>query len=176
VVVLVKDSGTGAALFRGWVPTKIIDARRQTSDSFKYAEQKGGWAKDRSTWHVWPVEMSMKAAIHYAVSRGWAVIDDTEAVRALSVDGSADIVDSTAEVVATDRPRGKSALGLAGPRVAPETHRIEAPQDVPDELLDAQEQPEPELAQEPEEAPAATAPARRRSPLPTNGASRALPL
>jgi hypothetical protein len=35
----------------------------------------------------------MKTAMHYAISRGWCVIDDTEAVRALSADVADDVID-----------------------------------------------------------------------------------
>lgn len=92
VMVVIKNSESGQTIYSGWVPKKILEARRAESDSYNYAEKsKQDWAIDNSTWHKWPVEMSMKASMHYAVSRGWCVIDDTEAVRALSVDQESDL-------------------------------------------------------------------------------------
>ena len=87
IVVLIKDIATGVKLFAGWVPKKVVFQRRDGSDSYKFAEsEKGGWAKDSDPWHKWPIEMAMKTAMHYAVARGWCVIDDTSATRALSMD------------------------------------------------------------------------------------------
>jgi len=127
IVVSVKEQGV--RLFTGWVPLKVIAQRREGSDSYRYAERKGGWAKDRSTWHVWPVEMSMKTALHYAVSRGWAVVDDTEAVRALSMDSRADIIDTSATPVKIPTT-GAAALGIVDePAALPE------PQDDPDDEI-----------------------------------------
>lgn len=92
VMVVIKNGENGQTIYSGWVPKKILEARRAESDSYNYAEKsKQDWAIDNSTWHKWPVEMSMKASMHYAVSRGWCVIDDTEAVRALSVDQESDL-------------------------------------------------------------------------------------
>jgi len=92
VVLVVKDTSTGQVATSKFVAKKIIEARRQQSDAYRYAEQTNEqWAKDASPWHVWPVEQSMKTAMHYAVGRGWCVIDDTEAVRALSTDVDSDL-------------------------------------------------------------------------------------
>lgn len=93
VVIVVKTS-TGQVLFRGWVAKRLVQIRRDGSDSYQYAV-KNEWARRTDPWHVWPVEMAMKTAMHYAISRGWAVIDDTEAVRALSIDGGGDAIDIT---------------------------------------------------------------------------------
>jgi recombinational DNA repair protein RecT len=82
VVVIVKDIKTGMVLTRGWVPMKLIEARKKLSLSA---------GSDYGPWNVWPVEMAMKTAMHYAVSRGWCVIDDNEAVRALSMDTESDV-------------------------------------------------------------------------------------
>lgn len=112
IVVLVKDARTGVPLFRGWVARKIIEARRAASDGYRFAEG-ADWAKRTDPWHAWPVEMSCKAALHYAVSRGWAVIDDTEAVRALSIDVQGDVVQPAPEI--SERPTGHAALGLPAP-------------------------------------------------------------
>jgi recombinational DNA repair protein RecT len=82
VIIIVKRLDTGKVIYSGWVPKKIIDARRAVSRSA---------GSEYSPWTTWPVEMAMKAAMHYAVTRGWCVIDDTEAVRALSVDTDSDL-------------------------------------------------------------------------------------
>ena len=92
-MVVERRSDNGALVCNGWVAKKVIDARRDTSDSFIYAEKPGNeWAKDSSPWHAWYVEQAMKTAMHYAINRGWCIIDDTEAVRALSTDAEADYV------------------------------------------------------------------------------------
>jgi len=89
VVVLTKSTETGVILSRGFVAKSIINIRRLQSDSYRYAE-KNAWAKESSPWHKWYVEMAIKSAMHYAIGRGWCVIDDTEAVRALSADVEGD--------------------------------------------------------------------------------------
>jgi hypothetical protein len=95
VIVLVKRLDTGALVCSGWVPKKLIHERRDGSDSFKYAEKPGNdWAKNSSPWHAWYTPQAMKTAMHYAIGRGWCVIDDTEAQRALSADIQGDIVDA----------------------------------------------------------------------------------
>ena len=91
VIVLVRSLSNGAVVSSGWVAKSVINERRSVSDSWKYAENTGkDWAKESSTWHQWYVEMAMKASMHYAIARGWCVIDDTEAVRALTVDAESD--------------------------------------------------------------------------------------
>lgn len=96
VLVLVKTM-TGDVLSRAFVAKRIINIRRLQSDSYRYAEQpKNAWAKESSPWHKWYVEMAMKTAMHYSINRGWCVIDDTEAVRALSVDAEGDFTEPTA--------------------------------------------------------------------------------
>ena len=91
-IVIVKAADTGAILFRGWTPLRVIGARRDK-------------AMTQKVWNEWPVEMAMKTAIHYAISRGWAVVDDTEAVRALSMDAASTTrIDVTPEAV----PQGVS--------------------------------------------------------------------
>ena len=84
VVVIVKQLETGLATATGWVPKKLIDQRKAVSRSA---------SSKYSPWSGWYVEMAMKTAMHYAVSRGWCVIDDTEAVRALATDQAADVVE-----------------------------------------------------------------------------------
>lgn len=103
VIVQVKRLDGGGLVCSGWVPKKVILERRKMSDGFNYAERPGNeYAKDTDPWHRWYVEQAMKTALHYAIGRGWCVIDDTEAVRALSHDAESDIIDG--EVV---RPQGK---------------------------------------------------------------------
>lgn len=89
VAVSVKELATGIITFSGFVAKSVIEKRRAMSDSWKYDEQKG---YSYSPWSNWPIEQAMKTAMHYAASRGWCVIDDTEAVRALSVDTSSDLI------------------------------------------------------------------------------------
>lgn len=105
VVVVIRDLATGHKLYAGWVPKKLILERRECSDAFKYAESdKGEWAKDSDPWHKWPVEMAMKTAMHYAVGRGWCVIDDTSATRALSMDVESDrVIEGSAVPVVTGK-------------------------------------------------------------------------
>lgn len=91
VIVVVRKLDSGKVLCTGWVSKKVINARRDTSDSYIYAEKPGNeWAKESSPWHVWPVEQAMKTALHYSINRGWCIVDDTEAVRALKADQEAD--------------------------------------------------------------------------------------
>jgi recombinational DNA repair protein RecT len=113
VLVIVKEGGQ--TVFRGWVAKALIERRRAQSDSWRFAESGEDWKKKQSTWHQWPVEMAMKAALHYAVSRGWAVIDDTEALRALSADSQADVIDADYREIPVERTRGRAALGLPAP-------------------------------------------------------------
>ncbi|GIW81470.1 MAG: hypothetical protein KatS3mg105_3277 [Gemmatales bacterium] len=77
VVVICKDLRTNNVIHRGWVPKKLIEQRRKHSLADK---------SDFSPWQNWPVEMAIKTAMHYAVSRGWCVIDDTEAAQALALE------------------------------------------------------------------------------------------
>jgi recombinational DNA repair protein RecT len=124
IVLIVKDLNSGNVAASKFVAKKVIDARREQSDSWRYAEKSGEqWAKDSSPWHKWPVEQAMKTAMHYAVSRGWCVIDDTEAVRALSTDAESDL----REVPAVDVSAMLEAAG------GPETIFEEA-QDTTDKL------------------------------------------
>jgi recombinational DNA repair protein RecT len=110
VQVLVRDIETGHVLASEFLAKKIIDKRRSVSDSYQFAEKpRNEWAKESSPWHVWYVEMAMKTAMHYAISRGWCVVDDTEAVRALSIDASEDVV-RTIEGSAIPAAKGLAAL------------------------------------------------------------------
>jgi hypothetical protein len=106
VVVLVKRLDTGTLVYAGWVPKKLIHERRDVSDSYKYAESpKGDWSKGSSPWHAWYTPQAMKTAMHYAIARGWCVIDDTDAQRALSADVESDITD------VESRPLNRVTLG-----------------------------------------------------------------
>ncbi len=105
VMVLVRSIETGVVLSRGFVAKTIINTRREQSDSYLYAER-NDWAKESSPWHKWYTEMAIKTAMHYAIGRGWCVIDDTEAIRALSVDAEGDYK----QVQVTLEERSKSDL------------------------------------------------------------------
>ena len=94
VIIQVKRFESSSLLATGWVAKKLILARRDGSDSFSFAEKPGNeYAKDSDPWHKWFAEMAMKTAMHYAIGRGWCVIDDTESVKALSLDVSTDVID-----------------------------------------------------------------------------------
>jgi recombinational DNA repair protein RecT len=87
VIVLVREINSGATIVRGWVPASLINVRRDSSDAYTFACKKGNeWAKETDPWHQWYVEMAIKTAMHYAIGRGWCVIDDSAAVRAMSID------------------------------------------------------------------------------------------
>jgi recombinational DNA repair protein RecT len=86
VIVLVKDRQTGRVLFTGYVAKKLINARRAVSQDWKYSG-------DKSIWATWYVEQAMKTACHYAMGRGWVVVDDTSVQRALSADVTADVAE-----------------------------------------------------------------------------------
>lgn len=108
VQVIVKDIATGVAIASGWVSKSMIDARRDVSDSYAYAEKPGNeFAKESSPWHKWYVEQAMKTAMHYAINRGWCVIDDTAAIQALRTDQENEyqVIDSTARVVTKRLPK-----------------------------------------------------------------------
>lgn len=76
------DRNRVEALF---VPVAVIEERRAASDTYSTSESKfqewrknggNGRAPTLSVWHQWPIEMAMKAAIRYAVSRGLVPLDD----------------------------------------------------------------------------------------------------
>ena len=103
VIVVVRRLDTGVVVCTGWVPKRTINIRRDGSDAYKYAEsEKGKWSRDSDPWHKWYVEQAMKTALHYAINRGWCVIDDTEAVRALKADQEADHDYQTLDVLPQD--------------------------------------------------------------------------
>jgi len=107
ILLVVKQLKDGLSIFRGWVPKKILTSRRDMSDAYNYAV-KNQHAQKSDPWHKWPVEMAQKTSMHYAVSRGWCVIDDTEAVRALAIDQDSDTVIDQVK----DRPAPKSIKQL----------------------------------------------------------------
>lgn len=98
VMVMVKETRTGVVLFSGWMPRKMIEQRRSMSRSYNANNN------NSSPWVTWPVEMAMKTSMHYAISRGWCVIDDTNATRALSADTVADLKEQ-------DAPTGPANIG-----------------------------------------------------------------
>lgn len=102
VIVLTRLASTGAILSRGFVAKSVINERRAMSDSYKYAI-KNEWARASDPWHKWYVEMAIKTAMHYAVGRGWCVIDDTESARALQADVEGDF--SPVQISIDDRSK-----------------------------------------------------------------------
>jgi hypothetical protein len=95
IVLIVKNLKTGIVIHSGFVAKKLILDRRETSDGWKYAEKPGKeYAKESDPWHRWPVEQAQKTAMHYAVGRGWCVIDDTESSLAISQDSKSDVIDA----------------------------------------------------------------------------------
>lgn len=104
VLIVVKNVSTGMVICRRFVAKAIIHARRNQSDAYQYAV-KNAWAKESDPWHKWPVEQCMKTAMHYAINRGWCVIDDTAASRALSADAEYDMPAA--------RPEPKTITGIA---------------------------------------------------------------
>lgn len=143
--LVVRRLDDGIVLCRAWLPRAAILQRRAK-------------ARDKGIWDEWPLEQAWKTTIKWGAARGLIPMDSPEMRAALAADARGDIEQS--EPAPVVRPRGMAALGLSGPEPVPESRRIEAPQDMPDELLDAQEQPEPELAQEPK-----TTPRSRQAPL-----------
>jgi recombinational DNA repair protein RecT len=98
VLLVVKNLTSGQVIHSGFVAKKLILERRETSEGWKYAEKPGKeYAKETDPWHKWPVEQAQKTAMHYAVGRGWCVIDDTESSIALSQDTRSDVVDAKFE-------------------------------------------------------------------------------
>ena len=113
VVVVVKELSTNQVTFSGWVPKKLIEKRRDMSDAWKYDKSKG---TAYSPWSNWPIEQAQKTAMKYCCGRGWCVIDDTESVRALSVDGDSDVIEGSATVV-NQQSRGIESLSEKLPSV-----------------------------------------------------------
>lgn len=150
VIVLIRETSNGSTICRGWVPVSVINARRETSDSYKFA-------KNCSPWQQWYIEMALKTAMHYAVSRGWCVIDDAAAVRAISIDQSQDYAQIAPPV--TRSIEGNRSDDLAQ-RLA-ERHEQELSDDLERIPPDAGEEPHeaPEnLGEESQEPPEATEP------------------
>lgn len=84
-LIAVREISTGTTTCCGWVAKSVVDVRRDGSDAYRYAER-NDWAQASDPWHKWYVEMAMKTAMHYAISRGWCTIDDAAATRALSAE------------------------------------------------------------------------------------------
>lgn len=131
VVIAVKEIDSGHVTFCGFVPKSIIEKRRAMSDSWKYDVQKG---YSYSPWTNWPIEQAMKTAMHYAASRGWCVIDDTAAVKALSLDSVADVIDqSPPSVLIEAYPAGSKADRVAAQLAGDDDEQTDAsePPEVP---------------------------------------------
>jgi recombinational DNA repair protein RecT len=86
VAVIVRELESGVVTCTQWVPKKLIEQRRAMSRSWS------GNGRKYSPWENWPVEMAMKTAMHYAISRGWCVIDDADSTKAIATDTSNDVV------------------------------------------------------------------------------------
>ena len=110
VMVLVRELSTGAVIAQGWVPKKVIEQRKAMSRSAR---------SDYSPWAKWYVEMAMKTAMHYAISRGWCVVDDTEAVRALKSESEQDLLEG-GPVIDEKPARGIAGLKASLPPRQPE--------------------------------------------------------
>lgn len=132
VAVIVKELATGRVTFTGFVPKAVIEPRRAMSDSWKNER-----ARSYSPWTNWPVEMMMKTAIHYAVGRGWCVIDDTAATRALAVDQQSDFNPAGGEPIdAVVRPSSIAAITQRDPDPEVQPEAEQAGDSVADILLD----------------------------------------
>ena len=132
VQILVKELGSGRVTFSGFVPRAVIEPRRAMSDSWSNER-----ARPYSPWTKWPVEMAMKTAMHYAVGRGWCVIDDTAANRALTADQESDLRRDSIDTVA--RPASIAAITEKPPvEVVPEETdtKSEPPADTPASVAD----------------------------------------
>ncbi len=107
VIVVIRELSSGNTIFRGFVPVSLINKRRDTSDSYKFA-LRTEWARATDPWHVWYVEMAMKTAMHYAIGRGWCVIDDNAASKAMSVEQAQDVSVVRPAVIEVDASESKS--------------------------------------------------------------------
>jgi hypothetical protein len=129
VVVAVHNLTTGTAIHSGWVPKIIIDQRRRCS-AFT--------SREDSPWSLWPIEMSMKTAAHYAIGRGWCVIDDSALVKALEVEASIEASLQQEQQEAgrlTEQPAGRRSQS---DRLA---DLLSEPDDAPEEPEDEQSAP-----------------------------------
>lgn len=140
IMVIVRELTNGQTICKQWVPKKIIDQRRAVSRAG--TSEYGPWTK-------WYVEMAMKTAMHYAISRGWCVIDDAAATRALSAEQTQDL-----RVAQQQQPSIEADARSASDRLADElgapSDQVADPDDVGDEFdrqSQAGEQPQDEPAQ-----------------------------
>jgi len=140
VVVLIKDLQTARNIHRAYVPKKIIDIRRDDSDAYQFA-MKNDWARERCPWFKYGVEMAMKAAMHYSVARGWCVIDDMDAIRAVSMDVEADSISMAQE----NQPKRLEALYADYREKSSTTTPEAAPESKPDPQPEAKEMTHGEL-------------------------------
>ena len=89
IMLVVKEISNGLTITRGWVAKKLIEQRRAISQSF------AGRFPQYSPWSKWPIEQAQKTAMHYAIGRGWCIIDDSDAARAIAMDAETDVVQPT---------------------------------------------------------------------------------
>lgn len=99
VVVQIVEINRGTTIARGWVPWKLIQQRKKMSRSA---------SSQYSPWSNWPVEMAMKTAMHYAIARGWCVIDDAAAARGLTQEQNYDLLTQQRPQLLTEPQRSKS--------------------------------------------------------------------
>jgi phage RecT family recombinase len=127
-----------------------IEARRNSSDAWK----RGG----SSPWKDWPIEMALKTAVRYAVSRGLVPLDDI-GTAAYQVDGLADAPREDIEVVdvrehqAEVRQLDVRRTGMAGLRdvvdeVATTRPLRPAPEPEPEPVVDEEKESEKARARE----------------------------
>lgn len=145
ICLVVKDIRSGSVVTCQFVPKKVIDERRNASDSYQFAK-KNQWAQKSDPWHKWYVEMAMKTAMHYAIGRGWCVIDDSAAQRALTLDQENDLTPIESDESKSSRlDQLASMLGHADP--APEHEEDKS------DVIDVDHEParnEPSVSQETE--------------------------
>lgn len=134
VVVIVRDLESGHIIHRGWVPKKLIEQRRAKSLSAQ---------SNYSPWATWPVEMAIKTAMHYAISRGWCVIDDTEALRALAADNETE--PEIRQIEATQEPEHQTKTEALANKLADEDQDPWFDNRQEKELVSVENEPIPEL-------------------------------
>jgi len=131
LVYVVAQRGQKAPRFE-IIARADIEKRRDSSDAWK--RRKDG------PWKDWPVEMALKTAVRYAVSRGLVPLDDI-GTAAYQVDGLADATDDRIEVVDVRdhqaRPLIGARKGMAGLRDVVE--EVAATRAAPDPVVDEAE-------------------------------------
>lgn len=120
IVVLVRDLNTGAKLAMRDVSRAQIEKRRAKS-----------MQPTSGPWKEWPMEMAEKTAIKFAAARGEIVFDDIGNTTYSNDAERQDVVEVSAEPVAS----GRSALGIRAPAALPGHGGAE---DIADELTEAE--------------------------------------